>query len=117
MARKSEVTRPTDEQILAQDTVRLDMAARYIGWSVPTLTNALRQERAPFGFATQNPKTETWAYNISPGLLVAYKRGTLPTYRLNEVIDLASEGVERILSKKMAGVQKITNALERVIGG
>ena len=117
MARKSEATRPTDEQILEQDTVRLDMAARYIGWSVPTLTNALRQERAPFGFATQNPKTETWAYNISPGLLVAYKRGTLPTYRLNEVIELASEGIERILSKKMAGIQKIADALGRVTGG
>ena len=111
MARKSEALTPTDEQILAMDTVRPDVAARYIGWSSVTITNALKQERAPFGFAVQNLKTGTWTYNISPGLLVAYKRGTLPTYRLKEVIHLAAEGVEQIVDAKLTNIQKIADAL------
>ena len=108
---------PTDEEILALDNVRPDIAGRYIGWSSPTITNALKQERAPFGFAAQNPETGSWHYNISPGLLVAYKRGTLPTYRLKEVVNLAAEGVERVLSAKLEGLKKLTDALGRFMAG
>ena len=108
---------PTDEEILALDNVRPDIAGRYIGWSSPTITNALKQERAPFGFAAQNPETGSWHYNISPGLLVAYKRGTLPTYRLKEVVNLASEGIERVLSAKLEGLKKLTDALGRFMAG
>lgn len=115
MPRKSEAIPLTDEQILAMDTVRTDIAARYIGWSTCTIMNALKQERAPFGFAAQNPETGTWAYNISPGLLVAYKRGTLPTYRLKEVINLASEGVERVVDARLESVRKIADALENAM--
>ena len=111
MPRKSEAIPLTDEEILAMDVVRYDVAARYIGWSSDTIRNALRQERAPFGFAVQNLETGSWAYNISPGLLVAYKRGTLPTYRLKEVIDLAAEGVERVVDAKLESVRKIADAL------
>ena len=93
------------------DVVRFDVAAQYIGWSSSTICNALKQERAPFGFAVQNPETGSWAYNISPGLLVAYKRGTLPTYRLKEVINLAAEGVERVVDAKLESVRKIADAL------
>lgn len=108
---------PTDEEILALDNVRPDIAGRYIGWSSPTITNALKQERAPFGFAAQNPETGSWHYNISPGLLVAYKRGTLPTYRLKEVVNLAAEGIERVLSAKLEGLKKLTDALGRFMAG
>ena len=108
---------PTDEEILALDNVRPDIAGRYIGWSSPTITNALKQERAPFGFAAQNPETGSWHYNISPGLLVAYKRGTLPTYRLKEVVNLAAEGIERVLSAKLEGLKKLTDALGRLMAG
>lgn len=58
-------------------------------------------------------KAGGWVYNISPGLLVKYKRGDLPTYRLNEVIDLAAEGVERVINEKLAALQNIIS----VIGG
>ena len=64
MAWKRTATTPTDEEILALDNVRPDIAGRYIGWSSPTITNALKQERAPFGFAAQNPETGSWHYNI-----------------------------------------------------
>ena len=116
MAWKRTATTPTDEEILALDNVRPDIAGRYIGWSSPTITNALKQERAPFGFAAQNPETGSWHYNISPGLLVAYKRGTLPTYRLKEVVNLAAEGIDRVISARLAGMRAIMDGLGRVIG-
>lgn len=104
---------PTEEEILRQNNVPVEMAARFIGWSTPTLYYALQDQRAPFGVAVKSPKGG-WAYNISPGLLVRYKRGDLPTYRLKEVIDLASEGVERVLKERLAGLQLVLAALEQV---
>jgi hypothetical protein len=110
MPRKASYKVPEDEEILRQDNVPVEMAARYIGWSSTTLYYALQEQRAPFGVAVKSPKGG-WTYNISPGLLVKYKRGDLPTYRLNEVIDLAAEGVERIINEKLAGVQRLLTAL------
>ena len=101
---------PEDDEILRQDNVPVEMASRYIGWSSTTLYYALQEQRAPFGVAVKSPKGG-WTYNISPGLLVKYKRGDLPTYRLNEVIDLAAEGVDRIISEKLAGVQRLLTVL------
>ena len=115
MPRKSGAITPTDEEILAMDTVRFEVAARYIGWGTDTIRNALKQERAPFGFAVQNPETGSWSYNISPGLLVAYKRGTLPTYKLKEVINLAAEGVERVVDAKLENVRKIADVLGNAV--
>ncbi len=110
MPRKATYYVPEDEEILRQDNVPVEMAARYIGWSSTTLYYALQEQRAPFGVAVKSPKGG-WTYNISPGLLVKYKRGDLPTYRLNEVIDLAAEGVDRIITEKLAGVQRLLTAL------
>ena len=110
MPRKAIHKVPEDEEILRQDNVPVEMASRYIGWSSTTLYYALQEQRAPFGVAVKSPKGG-WTYNISPGLLVKYKRGDLPTYRLNEVIDLAAEGVERVISEKLAGVQRLLTAL------
>ncbi|MFQ9917447.1 MAG: hypothetical protein ACLRWQ_14640 [Flavonifractor plautii] len=45
---KKATKRPlTDEEIMAYDNVPIDVAARYIGWSSPTIYRALREERAP----------------------------------------------------------------------
>lgn len=45
---KKTAKRPlTDEEIMAYDNVPIDVAARYIGWSSPTIYRALREERAP----------------------------------------------------------------------
>lgn len=102
---------PTPEEILTYDNVLPEVAARFIGWSSTTICRALQQERAPFGMATINPETNTWAYNISPGLLIKYKNGELPTYRLKEVINLASEGVEQVINQKLSGLQKLLDTL------
>lgn len=110
MPAKSSKLPPTDEEILSFANVPVDMAARYIGWSNTTIYYALQEERAPFGFAAQNPKTKSWTYNISPGLLVKYKNGELPTYKLKEVVDLAAEGVERVINEKLAVMQRFTAA-------
>lgn len=102
---------PTEDEILRQNNVPVEMAARFIGWSTPTLYYALQDQRAPFGVAVKSPKGG-WAYNISPGLLIKYKRGDLPTYRLQEVVDLAAEGVERVLQERLVGLQQVLAALE-----
>lgn len=110
MPRKSSAPPPTDEEVLAYTNVPVDVAAKYIGWSTTTIYYALQDQRAPFGMAVKSPNGG-WAYNISPGLLVRYKRGDLPTYRLNEVINLAAEGVERVIEQRLSGMQKVLAAI------
>ena len=116
MARKKNSEVPTDKEILAMESVPTNVAGLYIGMSATTLTNALRQQRAPFGFAVRNEELGTWAYNISPGLLVAYKRGTLPAYQLKDIINLAAEGVDRVIEARMSGMNKITEAIGKALG-
>lgn len=111
MPKKANYPVPTEDEILRQDNVPVEMAARFIGWSTPTLYYALQDERAPFGMAVKSPKGG-WTYNISPGLLVKYKRGDLPTYKLNEVINLAAEGVEQVLNRRMAGMDRLLAAIQ-----
>lgn len=110
MPRKRTDPAPTDEEILRHNNVPVDLAARYIGWSAPTIYYALQEERAPFGFAVKSPRGG-WTYNISPGALVKYKHGELPAYKLREVIDLAAEGVEKVLDARLAGMKKVLNAI------
>ncbi len=108
MPRKGNYTVPSDEEILGYDNVPVEVACRYIGWSSATLYRALQEQRAPFGVAV---KGAGWSYNISPGLLVKYKRGDLPTYRLREVQELMAEGVCRIVDEKLSVLR---NALQAV---
>lgn len=107
MSRKRTSIPPSDVEVLSQSNVPVEMAARYIGWSTTTICYALQEGRAPFGFSSKNPNTGTYTYNISPGLLIKYKNGDLPTYRLEEVINLAADGVERVIEMKLSGLQKI----------
>ncbi len=98
-----------EKEILSHSNVPVYLAAQFIGWSTPTLYRALQEQRAPFGFGVQNQETGSWAYNISPGLLVKYKRGDLPTYKLREVEELAVDGIERIVNERLSGLQTILN--------
>ncbi len=66
----------TDQEILAMDNVPPRTAAKYLNMGAVAMYYALQQGVAPFGFATLNPGGK-YTYHISPGLLVAYKRGTL----------------------------------------
>jgi hypothetical protein len=68
--------KPTDEQILAMDNVPVRLAAKYLGLSLTSTYYGLQQHVFPFGTGIQNPGGK-WTYQISPGLLVAYQRGTL----------------------------------------
>uniref|UniRef100_A0AAU8B8P2 Transposase n=1 Tax=Dulem virus 33 TaxID=3145751 RepID=A0AAU8B8P2_9CAUD len=113
MPRKAHYKVPTEEEILAQNNVPVEMACRFIGWSSPTLYYALQDQRAPFGMAVKSPKGG-WAYNISPGLLVKYKRGDLPTYRLNEVINFAAKGVEQVINAKLSTVQRMISVVDGI---
>ena len=109
MAREKTIGTPTDKDILSYNNVPVEVAAKYIGWSSCNVARALQQERAPFGMAAQtgiNEKTglPNWTYNISPGLLVKYKAGELQAWRLNEVIKLAADGVEKVINTRMAAI-------------
>lgn len=100
MPRKMTAQTPTDEEIMGYNNVPVDVAAKYIGWSSCNIYRALQQERAPFGMAAQTGAS-TWTYNISPGLLVRYKHGDLQTWRLNEVIKLAADGIQEVLNTRL----------------
>lgn len=65
----------SNEEILSMDKVSVQDAAKYLGVSVPFIFMGLRTQRLPFGTAIKFKKR--WSYYISPGLLVAYKDGTL----------------------------------------
>jgi len=84
--KKTTLQTPTDAEILSYNSVPVDVAAKYIGWSPCNVVFALQQERAPFGIAARTGCA--WTYNISPGLLVKYKRGELQAWRLNEFLKL-----------------------------
>ena len=67
---------PSDQEILAMDNVPPRTAAKYLGTGALSVYYALQQGVAPYGYAVLNPGGK-YSYQISPGLLVAYKRGTL----------------------------------------
>lgn len=106
MLRKVTAQTPTDEEIMTYNNVPVVVAAKYIGWSACNLYWALQQERASFGVAVKTSET-TWTYNISPGALVKYKHGELPAYRLNEVIKLVADGVERVINEHLTAVDAL----------
>lgn len=114
MPKRCSAVPPSDKEILGYSNVPVTVAAKYVGSSSTTIMWALQEERAPYGYATQNPKTGTWAYNISPGALVKYKKGELPVWKIKEIVAMAAEGVEKVLDTRMAATQKV---LDRLMGG
>lgn len=74
-----ELTDVTDEKIDGYDNVPVDVASRYIGKSPEFVRWCLIQNRAPFGCAAKMEGGQ-WSYSISPGLLKAYKNGSMVVY-------------------------------------
>ena len=105
------VEKPTDEEILQYDNVPIEVASRYLGSSTATLYEALQDERAPFGWAVH--RNAQWAYHISPGALVRYKREGLPLYKLKDVSDIVCGDVERLINKKM----EVLTTVMQAVGG
>lgn len=64
-----------NSEILSYDNVPTKVAAKYLDISYAALTIGLREKEFPFGCAIRHGKAYT--YQISPGLLAAYKNGTL----------------------------------------
>lgn len=98
--KKAEPVEITEAEILKHANVPVYLAAKYIGWSTTTLYYALRDGRAPFGFASchENEQAETvWTYNICPRLLIGYKNGTLPCMGLHELVRLLFGELEALL--------------------
>ena len=98
MARVKSDKTPSDEEILSYDNVPVTVAADYLGCGIPSIRSALQSGRAPFGYATRSGEDGgKWMPQISPGLLVAYKNGTLPTVDGREIVSMLTEAVERVL--------------------
>ncbi len=112
MAKRSTKPVPTREEILSYDNVPYQVAARYIGWSDVTLRYALQQGTAPFGCVAKNPETGTYAYNVSPGMLVKYKDGDLQAWKLNDVINLARDGMQDVLNAQMDAMTDMLAAMK-----
>ena len=105
--RRSTKAVPSEAEILQYSNVPYAVAAQFIGWSDVSVRYALQQGRAPFGCAAQNPETGTWAYNISPGLLIRYKAGDLPYFKLNDVIRLAADGIQEVLDLRLEAAAQL----------
>ena len=65
-----------EKEILTLRNVPTVVAAKYLDVDTQFVRLALQQQRCPYGHAVVNPGGR-WSYHISPGLLVAYKKGTL----------------------------------------
>lgn len=92
-------TTPTRDEIMQYDSVPVEIAAKYIGMSENRLRFAMQDERVPFGFVSINYDAKTYSgnvytYNISPGLLVAYKEGTLPTSSLAGALNILIDAIK-----------------------
>lgn len=89
---------PTDAEILGYDNVPVPVAAAYLGYCVPSLREALQQGIAPFGYAVRGEADRSkWMPYISPGQLVAYKNGTLPTVDEGKIVAMLADAVEKVL--------------------
>lgn len=114
MPRRVTADVPSEGDILRYNNVPVELAAKFIGWSDVTIRYALQEERAPFGIAAQNPKTGTWAYNISPGLLIKYKNGELQAYKLKDLSQILADHAERIIETR---VGTVSQAIGKILGG
>lgn len=103
MSRKVTAQTPTDQDILGYNNVPVEVAAKYIGWSSCNVCYALQQERAPYGTAARTSET-SWTYNISPGLLIAYKRGTLEAWKLGGLMKVLNTEINEIIDMRLGEI-------------
>lgn len=120
MPRKSTAQTPTDEEIMSYNNVPVELAAKYIGWSSCNVVYALQQERAPFGCAAktgENPETgfPTYTYNISPGLLVGYKHGTIQAWHLSELVKLFEDRVSGLVNMRLETAADLVRGIKRSV--
>ena len=89
---------PTDDEILTYDNVPVPVAAAYLGCGTISLREALQQGVAPFGYSVKGEADGSkWNPQISPGLLVGYKNGTIPVFKAGNIISLLSAEIEKVL--------------------
>lgn len=120
MSRRSTAQTPTDDEIMAYDNVPVAVAAKYIGWSSCNVANALQQERVPFGCAAKTGERQetgisTYTYNISPGLLVAYKHGTIQAWRLGELIQLFEGSVSALIDRRLDAAAELVRGVRKSV--
>lgn len=69
--KKSQVT---EDEIWEYDNVPVGVAADYLGKTPGFIQAAIKSQRTPFGVGTMMPGGK-WSFQISPGMLIAYKKG------------------------------------------
>lgn len=104
---------PTEADIRSYQNVPVDVAAKYLGSSPDTIKRALKDGRAPFGFASKNPEKNYYTYQISPERLIRYQTGELPMYSINDIMRYAAAGIEDLLKGKAEQLAKAYSALVR----
>lgn len=111
--------KPTDAEILSYDNVPVPVAAAYLGCGVLTLREALQQGKAPFGYAVRSGLDGgKWMPQISPGQLVAYKNGTLPSVDEGKIVAMLADVVEKVLDlRSRAAVEVLAPGLLKAAAG
>lgn len=78
----------TEAEIRKMDNVSPEDAAKFIGKTVDFIRCGLQYQTLPFGCAVKMPGGR-YSYSISPGLLIAYKNGTLPVTIINKIMEVS----------------------------
>lgn len=103
---------PTDAEIMEYDNVPVPVAAAYLGLGVRSLWSALQQGTAPFGYAVRGEADGSrWISQISPGLLVGYKNGTIPILT-GGLVSLLSEEIEKVLELRSRAALEVLGLLD-----
>lgn len=88
----------TIEEIQNMDKVPIKIAAEFIGATESYVRQGLKDKRLPFGTAVQQSPTK-WTFNISPGLLIEYKTGSIALKKYfeenKEILKSILENIER----------------------
>ena len=111
MARRQTAPRPSEDEILSYANVPTMVAAKFLGWSDPTLRYALREGRAPFGIAARNPDTNTWSYNIAPAALIEYSKHGLRPAMPREISERIADVLERTIDARTTAARDAVNAV------
>ena len=110
--KRSTAARPTEAEIRSYENVPVHIAAKFIGTSSKTLYEGLQYQLCPFGWAVQNKEAGSWRYLIPPERLIRYQNGEMADYKLDQIIRLASAGVERVVQAQMENIQRVLDAMK-----
>lgn len=103
---------PTEAEIKAYRNVPVEVASVYLDWSAQAIRWALSEGRAPFGSAVKGKAS--WTFHISPGALIRYQKGELPSApSIKELQTIMADGVLDLVNAKTENLKKVLDTVMR----